>query len=698
MPKTTRALLAFTALICVSCGEDPDPEPEVTRCVTSQDCEEGLSCREGACVDPPYCLSIEECEVGEACVFNACVYDETVCTSDEQCEDGLVCVEGGCRPGCRVNEQCEEEEFCTESFSCERYPCSEVPCGEGYECNTETDQCDLLPCNGGCEDPLQCREEDDRCVECLDVDECDIGQACNEDGECLAVGCEEHDDCPNGTFCIDELCQRPPDCTDDDNEENDRSRDGVVLEDGVELSGLVSCPYDDDYFTIVADGNHSLTIDLTFLHEEGDVNLELFNTVGVLFARRISQDDNGHLVANLGQTGEYHIRVFQDAGTQGVDYSVVAEIGNTIEVDPDICLDDDFEPNNDEDTATRLYDGRWTGLSICTDDQDFIDFDAVEGTLVYACITPSESVGNELAMEFVRGGSVLESGHAKTMFCLEHDVVGEGEMFARVFSPDETETTYHATIDVEPGCAYIDDEFDQNGQNNRLPVGNAPDLIALDPEDLPAMFKLCPHDSDYWPIDAKIGDEFTASISFSHAQGDLQMTLHRPDGTVRSASTGTSNQESLSATANQNGVYVIRVYGNGDARGDYTYNYGITCGDTLDPNNSEETAAGITHDAEIDDLVLCDGTDDYFEFSIPNGTLAESLRVGIDYDDQYGELALDLTAPGSPFSTPGTVTPSGLEVVLSGESVVVGDSQFYQARVSGQQNVYSLSVSVQESE
>ena len=712
MKNRLNPLFACFLLSLAACGDDPQPEPEPTDttvpCQSSEECSdegEGQVCRVGICVEAPECESITDCEETENCIEGFCAFDPEVCTSDGDCEgDEEICVDGGCRAGCRSQQDCEEIELCTPELVCERRPCTEVPCDDGYDCIEDTGECLLRPCNGGCEEPLQCRESDDRCVVCMGDDECGISQSCNEDGDCVEDACEVHEDCEEGTFCINELCQVAPDCTTDDAfEENDTYDDGDLLTEG-DYTGIVSCPYDDDYFKVVADGEHSLTIDVLFDHEQGDVDLEVFNTVGVLFARRISESDNETIAVNVGKTGVYTVRVWQEAGTQGVDYELRMHTGAPVEVEPDLCVDDTFEPNDTRGNATEIFTGRWTGMSICDGDEDYYQIPASPGEMIQVCVAPSELYDIALGLEVIASGEgVILLGAGRTEFCVDEDLTVGESFYAHVFaSTDGDESPYHITFDVDPGCSLFDDEWDQAGKNDRIPRDDEDPLDALDSEDLPAELRVCPGDSDFWPVPLMLRDTLTASIDFVHDDGDLQLKLYRPNGTVRLGSSGRTDQESFNYQAESTGTYYLRVYGEGTDMGVYTLDYTVDpyCEvDAKEPNDMVDQAVAVS-EGDTADLWRCAGDDDYFKFAIPTGTVAQELTFTLSFELDDGELSLQVRKPGSAeWYAADTVAEGAWLPFTEPADLIVGDAEFYVIHVSapeGIENTYSLNVDLVE--
>ncbi len=78
---------------------------------------------------------------------------------------------------------------------------------------------------------------------------------------------------------------------------------------------------------------------------------------------------------------------------------------------------------------------------------------------------------------------------------------------------------------------------------------------------------ICSGDDDYYGV--SVGGGLSASISFDHGAGDLDLELYR-DGSSLDTSTSTSDSESVSGDGG--GTYVVRVYGYQGAQGSYSLN------------------------------------------------------------------------------------------------------------------------------
>ena len=76
-------------------------ENQSTGCQTDDDCDDGLICVEGECVEDTSstgCETDEDCPSGFNCVDGECVEDtsSTGCSTDADCPSGFSCIDGEC--------------------------------------------------------------------------------------------------------------------------------------------------------------------------------------------------------------------------------------------------------------------------------------------------------------------------------------------------------------------------------------------------------------------------------------------------------------------------------------------------------------------------------------------------------------------------------------------------------------------------
>jgi hypothetical protein len=138
----------------------------------------------------------------------------------------------------------------------------------------------VATCNGA--DPFGCSSENEICDNGRD-DNCD-GLRDEQDPQCQA--------CENDVF-----------------ERNDDVSAPRV--EPIRHEGLVICPNDDDFYGIFARAGDVITVRLLFLHEEGDLDMNLLGTEwSQVLERSESTTDDERIVHTAMTTGEYKVHVF----------------------------------------------------------------------------------------------------------------------------------------------------------------------------------------------------------------------------------------------------------------------------------------------------------------------------------------------------------------------------------------------------
>jgi len=90
-------------LVCEQ-GECVEPPPE---CEVDGDCGAGLVCEQGECVEAQLCLANVDCAAGEYCIDATCVDGDMECLDDAGCPPGTLCLQGDCLAvNCRVDDDC----------------------------------------------------------------------------------------------------------------------------------------------------------------------------------------------------------------------------------------------------------------------------------------------------------------------------------------------------------------------------------------------------------------------------------------------------------------------------------------------------------------------------------------------------------------------------------------------------------------
>src|SRR5262249_37201835 len=70
----------------------------------------------------------------------------------------------------------------------------------------------------------------------------------------------------------------------------------------------------------------------------------------------------------------------------------------------------------------------------------------------------------------------------------------------------------------------------------------------------------CPGDDDYYSIALGLNDTLTVDLAYTFGEGDIDLEIYNPAGTVIASGHNATSNESATITAATGGTYVIRVY------------------------------------------------------------------------------------------------------------------------------------------
>ncbi len=159
-----------------------------------------------------------------------------------------------------------------------------------------------------------------------------------------------------------------------------------------------------DFFTISVNNGDILTVDLTFLNANGDVDLYLYDTTtpacggtaaGDYLIRGFTASDNESVswANSTGAAETYTIMVdFYDLSTTSPcnDYDL------TVSVAPDPCAgsDDGLEDNDDCASAVAMVDGTTAGLFVSKTDDDYYEVQVADGDTLTVDILFSDALGD----------------------------------------------------------------------------------------------------------------------------------------------------------------------------------------------------------------------------------------------------------------------------------------------------------------
>lgn len=422
-------------------------------------------------------------------------------------------------------------------------------------------------------------------------------------------------------------------------EPNDDFNSSTAIEPG-EYSNLSITAGDVDVYGVSLESGEALSATISFDNDTGDLDMAL---VGPDRDQPLDSSegttDTESVSTFAGQNGTYYLVVYgYNNSTAAYDLSVDVEAGGS-------ATGDAFEPNDDIGNATALEDGTYENLSVGEDDIDVYAVSLDRAEVLTASIRFDNDVGDlDLALfageppEIVAGSATLNDTES-----VSYVSPSQGTYYLVVYGFGNATGPYDLSLTTASGetdgNASSGDELEPNDD-----LANATAIR----DGFTGEAAITPGDIDVYAVSLDAGDALSASIAFSHAEGDLEMGLVGPDGTVVQLSSSVTDNESVSSVAPQQGTYYLVVYGFDNATGPYdlsvtvaTGNGSSGAGDQFEPNDDLATAT-VLEPGNYTDLRIDTGDVDVFTV---DATAGEVLTASIAFSHAEGDLDMVVFGP-----------------------------------------------------
>lgn len=225
-----------------------------------------------------------------------------------------------------------------------------------------------------------------------------------------------------------------------------------------------------------------------------------------------------------------------------------------------------------------------------------------------------------------------------------------GHGLSVTFSASDGQFTTYLTVKIVVEQASVvgdckDDAYEPNNEPSApKPLGAGTyDLSICDTE-------LSPVDADYFALALEKGQKVTVRAEFVHAAGDIDtdLSLDGTEQTIVAISNNTGDVEEFSWEAVETRTYVLAVYG--IANDTYKSPYKLTlaieassvCTDDSREENDDSDHAFVLpgDDANLADLVVCPGDEDWFSVALGKGDTVLAAA-----NPKSGKVRLELVAP-----------------------------------------------------
>jgi hypothetical protein len=362
-----------------------------------------------------------------------------------------------------------------------------------------------------------------------------------------------------------------------------------------------------------------------------------------------------------------HVFLYADAGTVP---------GNTYNLDlavlPAPCLEDSYEENDTQASASPVSAGLITGLGSC--DADYYEVDLLIGETLSVSALFTDAEGDIDVQLMDASGAVLVSGTTMSddEVLTPYVATAAGTYTVHVFLYADAGSvpgnSYDLNLVVLPAPC-LDDSYEDNDSLAAASSVSGGLISGL---------RVCSSDDDYFSFTVTTGDTVTADLIFSDAEGDIDLRLYDDSNVLIASSLTASDNESVGSWLSlESGTWKVRANLFLDA-GAYlgnSYSFDLALPGCLDdsnePNDSSPTATTTGFfNYSTTEQTLCSGDVDWYSHYLYTG---ETLTAEAMFTDAEGDLDLEIYDPSGIFVT-GAYTGSDDETVTH---VVTTDGLYY---------------------
>lgn len=430
-------------------------------------------------------------------------------------------------------------------------------------------------------------------------------------------------------------------CPNDDSyEDNDTINSGFLLYPPISIEGIL-CQRDSDFFRMDVDAAERLDITLFFEHDQGDLDIYLYDESGNLLTSSTGMGDEERVTAWFPLATQYYLEIFgyQDAqnhyflnaeveynpGDADGDMDSDSDIDGDTDIDSDSdsdsdlsCPQDDSYEENDEindaypiDSHSSLY-----GIA-CSDDQDFYQIYLNAGDHLDMVAYFSHNQGDvDMALYNSQQAVIQEATSTTNNEYITYFADTSGYYYITLWGWNHEQNQYHLDLNTTSSDTDVDidtdididtdsdsdSDSDTDGDytcttdDNYEQNDSLEDAVELFP---PMVIEAiaCQGDDDYFKIWLEAGSHLEVRADFIHQMGDVDMVLYSPDGDSIEHAVGVTNVEYIEASVPYAGFYYVHVYGFSNAENEYTL--------TINANTTSQDAGSCRLSDSSGSLTKC---------------------------------------------------------------------------------------------
>lgn len=384
---------------------------------------------------------------------------------------------------------------------------------------------------------------------------------------------------------------------------------------------------DEDWYRIESLASTAqLQIRSAFSHDEGDIDIEIYNAAGFLVARSTSVTDDEAITLTSPAVGDYFVRVYY--GNAGNEYDLWWGAFSQQELDG--SLPDAYEVDNLSGQATLLpIHTPLTDLSgLATQiDQDWFEIEISEGSTGFLVESSFTHAAGDIDIEVIdSNGTVIVRADSQT----DNEAINyntalpSGTYYIRV---------YGANLGNSYNLLWVDNREDAYEQNDTFET--AYDIVPFKQVRLSANDTPTQGDDDWYRLPVEDEDSILViELTHSEPDGSIYYEIYDSDQNLLTSDLSSDELKYLQYALTGAGDYYIRVFGD-DAYNEYDLVWNALPEDNFEENDILDDAYDISSEEDTDlEGVVFDA--DWFVIDPPYGVV--SVDLTLDFTHAFGDI------------------------------------------------------------
>ncbi len=280
---------------------------------------------------------------------------------------------------------------------------------------------------------------------------------------------------------------------------------------------------DDDYYSVYVPAGATLTADVFFSHDDGNIDLEIEGN-GTTEISDSQTDDEQAVLTNASSVGESFTVKVHGVGSFQTDYTMDLALSFA-----GACSEDNFAPNEQGSPAT-ISEGAYD-LTLCEDTEDWFEFTLADGEQATINMELRHRLGDiDMALYDSDGNELETSETTDNLETIEYtNSSGASATYELAVFPKDgvfLRNSYDLWLELgsnSPSAPFCTDPYERNDDTESsfsLDFGNDPQI---------ADAIMCSTEEDWYQVDLTSGTSYDFNVFFDHT-ADYDLAIEVRDG------------------------------------------------------------------------------------------------------------------------------------------------------------------------